>query len=304
MPAVNSTGSVGDGAHGAGSLPAHTGSSASPVASVDKALILLDLVAQAGPDGATLADLAQESGFTKPSAHRLLGALAHRGFAARDEAGKGYCLGPSAIRLGLEFHSDQNLPALLRPVLESLSLRTSELVHLGMLSGTQVLYLDKVDPDRSLRIWSRIGNLAPCARTGLGRALLAVQGVGGAELETYVEAARTQTDLPVDAAPELGIDRLAEALEDARTRGWAEEVEENERGISCVAVALTRTHGPPVAVSVTGPAERMTDARRAELGAILRAELGGRAPTGMQVMPVPADDSAETPAPQSSPNKE
>lgn len=263
-----------------------SGASASPVASVDKALVLLDLLAQAGPDGSTLVDLANATGFTKPSAHRLLGALVHRGYAVRYVTEKRYGLGPSAIKLGMEFYGDENLPALLRPALESLSQATSELVHLGMLSGTQVLYLDKVDPDRAIRVWSRVGNLAPSARTGLGRALLAAEGVSGSALESYVEAAREQTDLPVNAAPELRIERLAEALDDARRRGWAEEVEENEHGISCVSVALTRPNGPPVAVSVTGPAERMTDARRAELGALMRDELAARSPSGLQVTPI------------------
>ncbi|MGO1379568.1 MAG: IclR family transcriptional regulator [Corynebacterium sp.] len=269
----------------------------SPVASVDKALILLGFLAQAGPDGATLAELAGETGFTKPSAHRLLGALVFRGYAARESEGKRYRLGPSALRLGLEFHRDENLPAMMRPLLENLSQGTSELVHLGTLSGTQVLYLDKVDPDRPLRVWSRVGNLAPSARTGLGRALLAAQGAGASDLETYVADARAQTDLPVNAAPEVSVERLAEALDQARTRGWAEEVEENERGISCVAVALTRPHGADVAVSITGPADRMTDARRAELGPYLRDELSAHAPTGVQVVPVETREPAHPSSP-------
>ncbi|MGP9725136.1 IclR family transcriptional regulator [Corynebacterium sp. AOP40-9SA-29] len=258
----------------------------SPVTSVDKALLLLGFLAQAGPDGATLAELAGATGFTKPSAHRLLGALVFRGYAAREIEGKRYRLGPSALRLGLEFHRDENLPAMMRPTLEALSRSTSELVHLGMLSGSQVLYLDKVDPDRPLRVWSRVGNLAPSARTGLGRALLAAQDAEASDLETYVDAARAQTDLPVNAAPEVSLDRLEEVLDQARSRGWAEEVEENERGISCVAVALTRPQGADVAVSITGPAERMTDARRAELGAYLREELAAHAPTGVEVVPI------------------
>lgn len=270
-----------------------SGSPVSPVASVDKALVLLDLLADAGPDGATLVELSQATGFSKPSAHRLLGALVFRGYAARYVTEKRYGLGPNAIKLGMQFHRDENLPVLLRPVLDFLSRSTSELVHLGMLSGTQVLYLDKVDPDRAIRVWSRVGNLAPCARTGLGRALLAAEGVQGADLETYVEAARAQTDLPSNAASELRIERLAEALEDARARGWAEEVEENEHGVSCVSVALTRPNRAPVAISVTGPAERMTDQRRAELGTFLRHELEHRVPPGFQL--TPATDTPDAP---------
>ncbi len=53
----------------------------SPVGSVDKALHVIELLAEAGSDGATLASLAAASGYTKTSVHRALQALRHRGFA-------------------------------------------------------------------------------------------------------------------------------------------------------------------------------------------------------------------------------
>src|SRR5690625_6100339 len=56
------------------------------------------------------------------------------------------------------------------PALAAISLRTRELVHLGRLEGTEVVYLDKVEPERTLRVWSRVGSRAPAARTSLGRA--------------------------------------------------------------------------------------------------------------------------------------
>ncbi|HIW91017.1 MAG TPA: hypothetical protein H9870_05065, partial [Candidatus Corynebacterium avicola] len=71
------------------------------------------------------------------------------------------------------------------------------------------------------------------------------------------------------------------------------EVEENEHGVSCVSVALTRPNRAPVAISVTGPAERMTDQRRAELGTFLRHELEHRVPPGFQL--TPATDTPDAP---------
>lgn len=257
----------------------------SPVGSVDKALVLLELLAETGPEGLALGELADAAGLNKTSVHRILRALAHRGFAARDATGGAYRLGPAAVTLGLRFHADENLAALMHPVLAALSERTDELVHLGTLEGTQVLYLDKIDPERTLRVWSRVGHRAPSARTGLGRALLLAQGVRDEDLDLYVRAARQQADVPDAAGPEVTTARLATVITQARECGWAEEIEENEAGISCVAAALTRPVGPPIAVSITGPAERMTAPRRADIGRMLREELGRRAPAGFTLTP-------------------
>ena len=59
---------------------------ASPVGSVDKALALVELLAEAGPAGLALRDVVEASGLNKPSAHRMLQALVHRGFAEQDAA--------------------------------------------------------------------------------------------------------------------------------------------------------------------------------------------------------------------------
>lgn len=240
----------------------------SPVGSVDKALVLLSLLGEAGPEGLGLTEIARRSGYTKASVHRLLHALAHRGYAERDPQGQGYRMGAAPARLVETFYGEENLPALLRPALTALSEATEELVHLGMLIGTSIVYLDKVEPERTIRVWSRIGHRVPAARTALGRALLAAEHVEGEALAVHIAAA--------DPAPARPV--LEAALARTRARGWAEEVEENEPGISCVGLALVRGAGRPVAVSVTGPSARLTEERRAQIGALLRSELGRLAP--------------------------
>ena len=57
-----------------------------PVGSIDKALALLELLAEAGPDGMALRDVVETSGLNKASAHRTLQALQHRGFADQHHA--------------------------------------------------------------------------------------------------------------------------------------------------------------------------------------------------------------------------
>lgn len=244
---------------------------ASPVGSVDKALHVIELLAEAGSDGATLAALAAASGYTKTSVHRALQALRHRGFA--EQAGdQRYRLGSRPSALVERFQRGQNLPTLFRTALLRICERTEELVHLGVLDGRSVLYLDKVEPDRAMRVWSRIGRHAPVATTALGRAIMAAEGVQDDGLDAYLG------DAPHEELP-----RFRAAVGDARRLGWAIEREENETGICCVGVALVRPQGPPVAVSITGPTSRIDEARQARFGELLVEELERSAPEGFTV---------------------
>jgi IclR family acetate operon transcriptional repressor len=237
----------------------------SPVESVDRALLLLQALARAGARGSSLAELATSLGLHKTTVHRALAALRFREFVAQDPSSGEYALGPSATRLAEVFFSDDNLPVLLHPALVALCAATDELVHLGVLVGAQVVYLDKVEPDRSVRVWSAIGHRSPAVTTALGRALLAFRGADRAMLRGYVPAAGQ--GVAVDD------EHLWDALQTARASGYATEQEENEAGISCVAVPLLRSGSAVAAVSITALAERMTAQRIAWLHEQMREVL-------------------------------
>lgn len=246
---------------------------ASPVGSVDKALALIELLAEAGPDGLALRDVVEASGLNKASAHRTLQALQHRGFAEQN-ANQRYRLGSRPALLVERFQREENLPALFRPVLLAICQDVQELVHLGILDGSDVLYLDKVEPDRTIRVWSRVGRQVSVLTTALGRAMIAAEGLPDTLLSAYTDGAD-----PVIA------DRFRHAVADARAHGYATEREENETGVCCVGVALRRPTGRPVAVSVTGPSARMGAERLDSLGERLRDVLQQSAPPGFSVAP-------------------
>jgi len=253
--------------------PPPAGPAASPVESVDRALLVLQALADAGADGLGLAEVAASLGLNKSTVHRTLAGLRFRAFATQDPVTGRYYLGPAATRLGDAFFSTENLPLLLHPALVALCAATDELVHLGVLSGSQVVYLDKVEPERAVRVWSAVGRRSPAVTTALGRALLAFRGTDRALLAGYVQ----ESDRPVD------VDRVWAALEDARRRGYATESEENEAGIACVAVPLLRAGTPVAAVSVTAPVERMTPDRVAALHARIAVELPALLPSGLEL---------------------
>ncbi len=225
----------------------------SPVESVDRALLAMQTLARAGSRGMTLAELAVALDLNKTTVHRALAALRFRGFVAQEPSSGMYVLGPSATQLADDFFSDENLSVLLHPALIALCGAVQELVHLGALTGTQVVYLDKVEPDRSVRVWSSIGRQNPAVTTALGRALLAYRGTDRSMLAGYARAAGRDTPAEVE--------QVWNAVELAALRGYATEEQENEPGISCVAVPLMRAGVAIAAVSITAQAERMTAER-------------------------------------------
>jgi DNA-binding IclR family transcriptional regulator len=239
-----------------------TGPGGSPLGSVDKALTALEALAGAGPAGVALGDLSRSLGLHKASLHRTLAALRYRGYAEQDATTGDYRLGPAATALATVYLGEENLPALLHPVLVAVCRATDELVHLGALAGTEIVYLDKVEPARAVRVWSAVGRRRPAATTALGRALLAHRPLDDGALAWY--AAGAPPEQPVSPA---GLRATCDAT---RASGFATETEENEPGISCVALPILRGGQSVAAVSVTAPAERLGARRRREIEAVLR----------------------------------
>ncbi|MBO3087367.1 IclR family transcriptional regulator [Cellulomonas dongxiuzhuiae] len=245
----------------------------SPVESVDRALRTLETVASAGPGGVSLADLSASLGVHKTTVHRSLAALRHRDYVSQDPTTGRYSLGPAGVGLADRYFSENDLPARLHGALVAVCSATNELVHLGVLNGVHVVYLDKVEPDRPVRVWSAVGRRNWAATTALGRALLAFGTTPEAALDVYASAVRPAGRITATA--------LATELEAARSRGYATEVQENEPGIACLAVPLLRGGRPVAALSVTAPADRMTPERMTTLHERVVAVATPLLPTGL-----------------------
>ena len=91
------------------------------VEAIDRALTLLSALANAGADGAALAELASATGVNKSTAYRALSTMKHRGFVAQSENTGAYHLGPVAMTLGEGFLTPQSLAQSLHPAVLALS---------------------------------------------------------------------------------------------------------------------------------------------------------------------------------------
>lgn len=256
------------------------------VEAVDRALQLLVALADAGPRGASLAELAESVELNKSTAYRALTTLRLRGFATQEATNGAYRLGPAAFDLGDRAYAPHNLAQALHPALIALSRAADELVHLGVLVGDHVLYVDKVEPERAIRVWSAIGQRVPVASTSLGRALLAARDVPDQLLGGYLK------NLPVDRR--VSPERLVESVTLARACGYAVEHGENEPDVACIGTAIMRGTAAVAAMSITALAARMTPRRQHELAALIITAVGPLLPQGLSLIPALTRDPATT----------
>ncbi|MDG4798009.1 IclR family transcriptional regulator [Micromonospora sp. WMMD1082] len=239
-----------------------------PVKSAGRTLDVLELLAdQPGPWA--LGDLARALGIPKSSLHGLLRTLAGRGWVQTDEAGTRFRLGLRALRVGAAYLDGDDRVGLLTGVLDELSRRFGEAVHLGRLDGDQVVYLAKRESVHRLRLYSAIGRRLPAHATALGKALLAehpdheVDGMLSWPLPRLTP--RTVTDR----------DTLHTALAAVRADGHAVDREENAEGIMCFAMAVPLASPAVDAVSVSVPVSRLRPELEAAIVAALRDTVGG-----------------------------
>ncbi|WP_160148767.1 IclR family transcriptional regulator [Amycolatopsis alkalitolerans] len=209
-----------------------------PVSAEGSALRALRVLEAVGAPGGPhkLGRIAREAGVTKPSTHRILQGLVEAGYVLSGGDGT-YGLGPRAFALSALFTSGQHD----EPVLRRLREQTGQTVHVALRSGSQAIYVQKLDSDRPYRMASRVGGRIPLHCTAIGKAILAHLDPPGrqavlAETGLPARTARTRTDP----------DSLEAELAQVRARGYALDDEENEETVRCVAAPLLDGAGGPV----------------------------------------------------------
>lgn len=224
--------------------------------SVRRALLITGALADEAGDGLSLAELSTRLGLNKSTALRLLRPLLDSRLVARTASGR-YRLGVQALVLGQAYLASLDLRAVARPELEALVAATGETVHLVVYDRPDVVYVDKVDSPSTVRMVSRIGSRMPAYCTAVGKAFLAHAPADEVTAAlAYGMPRRTARTITSRRA-------MAAELKRVREAGYAVDDQENEDDIVCVAAPVRdHTGGVVSAVSVSGPATRMTAAKR------------------------------------------
>jgi len=213
---------------------------------LEKGLKLLEELAESA-EGMTVVELAERIGVHKTSAYRYINSLLDMGYIQSDGDGS-YHLGNKILELGSQLLRRMPLRETAHPFLVKLSADTQKTVHLCVLDGHNVVYIDKVESQRSLPIISRIGSRAPAYCTGVGKALLS-------SLPTDQVVSLLREFPPTRRTPETITDpiKLLEEIKLTAERGYAIDNGEHEAGIKCFAAPVRGYGGDVVgAVSLTG----------------------------------------------------
>lgn len=224
------------------------------IESVDSAPRLLRMLLEV--DRLRLLDAANELGVAPSTAHRLVSMLQYHGLAAQDRRTHEYMAGPDLVRFGLAASKQLDLRKLARPILETLSEAVNETVHLGVLQGSNVLYIDSVEGTRLLRIGTRVGASIPLHCVSMGKALLATLPRAAID-EIY----RRERLIPIPTRSIRTKAVLLKQLAIVRKRGFAHSCGESEEDVASIAVAQATRNGGTVAVSIASPATRATRER-------------------------------------------
>jgi DNA-binding IclR family transcriptional regulator len=236
-----------------------------PIGVLTKALRIMDLV-RASSSPLTLHEVSNVTGINKSTALRVLAHLEMDQYLARDMRG-GYSAGTKILQTWAQASAHTRLRDAARRPLWELWQATKESANLGVLDGHEVLYLDCLESPQDFRLVAHIGTRAAFYRTSLGKAMAAFlppQARGLLLASTHFE---TFTPGTLDSGA-----RLEEELAKIRQTGYSVDNEESMVGVRCVAAPVLDASGQPVAaVSVAGPASRITPETVLTLGAAVQA---------------------------------
>ena len=176
-----------------------------------------------------LGELAERTGLTKPTVHRLLGVLTDSGWAVQRDGGF-YELGPRARALG---HADAEWGDGVESAIHTLATATNQTVHVAVLADGEVLYTHKASAPQAFIMRSRVGSRMPAHSTAVGKAMLATLP------EPRLVALLTARGMPARTpATHTDVDALLTELATVRECGYALDREENEVNVRCMAVPI------------------------------------------------------------------
>jgi DNA-binding IclR family transcriptional regulator len=228
------------------------------VRSVDRAVTILDLLAQTG--WRTGAEVARELQVHRSTALRLLGTLERHALVERDQKSAKYRLGPRLPQLASVVTGESDLRSVARPLCERLAGALGETVTLDVLVAGEIVPIEQATGSTSVVNVNWLGRHTPVHCTASGKVILAF----GPEAVRQRLLARPLERSTVHTITDPA--ELEAQLEAARGDGFARTYEELELGLDAIAAPVYGAGGEVVAaVDVSGPAHRLRAEGRPEL---------------------------------------
>ena len=222
----------------------------SHIQSVARALQVLELLAEENKE-LSLTEISNKMQRPKSTLHGILTTLRDYKLVDQSEANGRYRLGVRLFEFGQKVARSWDIRGLAIPVMQELSRKFGEMVQLATEDDGEVLYLEKLDSTRIIRIVSETGARLPMHCSGLGKALLAYKS------PHEVKRILTKSGMPRMSRNTItDIQRMNAELEKIRIQGFAVDDCEIMEGLRCVAAPIRNRDGlVRYAISVSGLAE-------------------------------------------------
>jgi DNA-binding IclR family transcriptional regulator len=217
---------------------------AGKVQSIERAIKIINCFSERTPE-LKLTEIADMLDLNKSTIHGIINTLKDGGLIDQNEENQKYRLGLNLVHYTAQVLKSLDIRRVAEPVIRQLCDEVNETVHLGVLDGKEIVYIDKME-----------SNHAYC--TAIGKSILSDYSNEAIErLLPDVLPQYTKTTKTSKAAI------LAE-IDEVRHTGYALDLEENVEGLKCVGAPIYNHEGHvKYSISVSGPIQRMTDEKTA-----------------------------------------
>lgn len=218
-----------------------------------KAFIVLEMVSMdAAPT--TMSEIVRQTGLTKPTAHRVVNMLVEMGYLERDISDLGFIEGASLVSLAHRTIRTSAPRSLRHSILQEISLEMGETCNYGILSGSEVIYLDRIEAKWPLGLRYDAGSRVPSHCTAVGKLMLSY--LPDNELTSLINSMpRLSYTNNTITDPE----KLLSAIKELRMDDIGTDNQEFIHGVACVAVPVIDGNGRCFGgIAVSAPESRMT----------------------------------------------
>lgn len=227
---------------------------------LDRAFSILELLSTE-KNGLGVTDISKTLDLNKSTVHRIVSSLCERGYIEKTEDSN-YKIGAKIVQLSSFYLNNLELNTEAKPYLVRLANELKLPVHLGILDGLYVVYIDKVDIINNIRLYSQIGKRIEIHCSALGKVILSCLNDNDILniLKDYKFNDHTEKTIK-------NIDALMEDLKKSRVRGYAVDDEEHDLEIRCIAAPIFDYKNRPIAaISVSGSLNNLPCSSDEEIG--------------------------------------
>ncbi len=216
------------------------------IQSVDRAISILQVLAQRGASGVT--EIGAALGTHKSTVFRLLSTLEARGLVEQTSSRGRYQLGYGVVQLAAGATRKHDLSVTSRPICQELAETVGETVNIAIYDGQSVVSIDQVIGSASVTTVNWVGQRSPVHATAAGKVFLAYMPL--ADLRTTLAGGLERFTVHTIVDPSA----LERELESVAEQGYASSLEEHEIGLAAVAAPIRNLDREVVAaLTISGP---------------------------------------------------